>query len=72
MILWGIPDKTAYLSEERASRVIEDNPSTLFNATSSCSEVFRAGWGKNRSVIKPCSVMSLAVVVCSPDELDTQ
>lgn len=64
---------SAYLLEERAYTLIEDNLITLFNATVSCSEVLREGWGKNqRYTIKPCNIMSLAIVVYSPDELDSQ
>lgn len=68
-----IPEMSAYLLEERAYRLIEDNLITVFNATVSCSEVLREGWGKKqRYMIKPCNIMSLAIVVYSSDELDSQ
>lgn len=45
-----IPEMSAYLLEERAYKLIEDNLITLFNATVSCSEVLREGWGKKPEI----------------------
>lgn len=45
-----IPEMSAYLLEERAYKLIEDNLITLFNATVFCSEVLREGWGKKPEI----------------------